>query len=470
MKIFYQITPVFILLFCLSCGGGQLAKTGEPACIGVSDWQSHFQYQYDYTVKETSGLDRDAEPVTVTLSAKAREVSDWQKEVRVLRVCPCGKEQPVPFQVYGVVAAQKPLTEDIRSESANVVFLASCPANETVTYRLLWCKKDSAELPTAALERPVEVYGAAPGINVKNRYYSIMLSPKCGAMISARRMAQSPDKIIDFYQNIPIHFVADIWSPPERWDHDYDWDTPPHQELIQGPLMVKYTRWGPMSLYKDVMVYLTYTFYADVPYVEVTSMMEFTENRAARAVRMGEIVTTHLETPDREAKRKQPLVPVFTHYAWPEGESMAVCDIAAHLNENHEAEMPGLEKGALAILDRDVPWVAAYHAGNEYGMASLRKSHFTMNKLGGPVPYTVPCTYLGQYGWGFTYWSRPEVYPFGARQTPLDRNTVVATGTVFGNEEALLLFDPQDDLNEVKEYYTRFLNPLKLQFKGTGPW
>ncbi|HQO35772.1 MAG TPA: hypothetical protein PLG59_14005, partial [bacterium] len=145
MSTVYRISPVFILFLCLSCGGGQLAKTGEPACIGGSNWQSHFQYQYDYTVKETSGLDRDAEPVTVTLSAKAREISDWGKEVHVLRVCPCGKEQPVPFQVYGVVDAQKPLTEDIRSESANVVFLASCPANETATYRLLWCKKDTVD-------------------------------------------------------------------------------------------------------------------------------------------------------------------------------------------------------------------------------------------------------------------------------------------------------------------------------------
>ncbi|MFH1741301.1 MAG: hypothetical protein ABIH23_20040, partial [bacterium] len=461
---------ILFVLFCLGCASGAIAAAEASSSPDSIDWESHFRYQYDYTLQETVGLQRDAAPVEVTLSAKAGEVADWEKDVRVIRVGAHGEKELVPVQVYGQAKAQTPSSENPPTESANIVFIASCPASKSVTYRLLWCRTDSLALPKAYPKNPLHVTGKIPGITVESQHYSIALSEKCGAIIKARRAQQDDEKAIDFFQNIPIHFVADVWSPPESWDHDYDWATPPNQEIIQGPLMVKYHRWGPMSRYKDVMAYLTYTFYADVPYVHVASMMEFTENRSTRAVRLGEVVTTHLETKEHRRDRKEELVPVFTHYAWPEGDRVTVCDIAKNLNSENVAVVEGYVEGALAILDRDVPWVAAYHEKDKYGMASLRKSHVAMNKLGGPLPFTAPSTYLGQYGWGFTYWSRPEVYPFGPHGTDLDRNTVVAEGTIFANEEALLVFDPSRRLEEVRNAYQAFTEPLRLQFKGTGPW
>ena len=461
---------VVALLFTFTCGTGSRTRDGESSAHRSIRWEEHFQYQYDYTLRETAGLDRAAEPVEITLSAASGEIEDWENEIRVLLVDSSGGTELVPFQVYGRVTAQTPSEENPPAESANIVFIASCPANRTVIYRLLWDRVDTRHLPQVDPRNRLAVSGESPGLTIENSYYSIVLSSQCGAIVSVRRAGHGDDRMISFYQNVPIHFVADVWSPPQRWDHDYDWAEPPSEELITGPLMVKYHRWGPMSLYQDVVVHLTYTFYAGVSYVKVDSSMRFTKDRSVHAVRLGEIVTTHSELPEREANREEPLTPIFTHYAWPEKGHVISREIDSILDVNHVARVGGYEPGAIAILDRDVPWIGAYHDEKDYGLASVRRSHIVMNEFGGPIPYTVPCTYVAHYGWGFSYWSRPEVYPFGPPKTLLDRDTVVSKGVLFANEEALVVFDPSDRLKEVREAHRQFTNPLKLQFKGTGPW
>ena len=47
-----------------------LAQVDEHGTI----WDSRFNYQYDYVLREDAGLDRRAEPVEITLSAKRGEV------------------------------------------------------------------------------------------------------------------------------------------------------------------------------------------------------------------------------------------------------------------------------------------------------------------------------------------------------------------------------------------------------------
>jgi len=281
------------------------------------------------------------------------------------------------------------------------------------------------------------------------------------------------------FRKMPIHFGTDVWSPPQGWDHDYDWKAPPNQRCEGGATAFRYHRWGPMQRYRDVTTSITYTFYAHVPYVHVSSTMDFTEDRSARMVRMGEIVVDHSAKPgSAQNEGETPPADVFSHYAWPDAAGAVVeRDVMASLDEEGWAALDGLARGALAILERDVPWVAAYDAERGYGMATLRRAQFAGNRLGGPIPHSAPCTYLSNYGWGFTYWSRPMVAPLGQRQTPLDRNTAIAAGTLFATEEALLVFEPGNDggpaqerLKEVTEAQARFVRPLRFVYKGTGPW
>jgi hypothetical protein len=451
----------------------------ESPSIDTADWDAYFAFHYDYELTETEGLARDHEPVEVTISVPAEMPSSWEEQTRIVHVQSGSLGVVVPHQISRETTAHAEAAGrqviPAPAKSVNVVFLVDCPARGTATYCLFWgLSKDTAprtDLPTANEEPGLRIKGAAPGLEVANEYYHVRLDPKSGAVLTAR-LADRPESENLFYGTIPIHFGVDVWSPPQSWDHDYNWESPPNQKVEAGPLMLRYHRWGPLQSYRDVEVSITYTFYAHVPYVHVSSTMEFTADRSVRAVRMGEIVVAHSHKAapnEKDADGKSPNL--FSHYAWPgRGGKTQTMEIDFHRDEQGAANLPDVASGALAILDRDVPWVAGYDAGKKYGMATLRKSQFAGNRLGRAIPQSAPCTYVSNYGWGFSYWSRPIVYPLGLKGTPEDQNTAVAAGTLFGIEEALLFFVPDDHLTQVRDTQRRFAKPLHHVFKGTGPW
>ncbi len=462
----------------LAVGSMLLGAAGAAETIDVADLDQAFAYHYDYVLTETAGLERSFEPVEVTLTTPGDPPPEWQDHIRVLRVVGENRGVFVPHEVLGTVSAvvgeEGDSSAPAPTSSINVVFLAQCPAHGEVTYRLFWgLPREGAaanvSLPVVDADSKLEIEGELPGLQIRNEFYTIQLDPKSGAIQTALAAGQSEDSTM-FYKGVPIHFGTDAWSPGKGWDHDYDWVQPPNQKQEGGPLALRYHRWGPLQNYRDVVVSITYTFYAHVPYVHVSSTMEFTADRSVRAVRIGEIVVSHSKKPGAaDDAGKSP--DLFTHYAWPELDgATATCDIDANRDQEGRANLEGVVPGALAILDRDVPWVAGYHAGNGFGLASLRNGQFAGNRKGRPTPHSAPCTYVANYGWGFTYWSRPMVYPLGEKATPLDINTAVAAGTLFATDEALLFFKPDDGLTEVREAHTRFTQPLRFRFKGTGPW
>lgn len=453
---------------------------GHAETVDVSQWKDLFAFSYDYTLVETAGLDRNHEPVEVTVSVPGGKTQAWQEHVRVVRLENDLEGEVVPHQLLGATraVAEPKDTHPVAApaESVNVLFLASCPAHGRVTYRLFWGLPESATdalsvLPQAVEETGLRVAGEAPGLEIANEFYTAQLDPKSGSLMNARLAGRDESETM-FYRHVPMHFALDVWSPPQGWDHDYDWPSPPNQRCESGTLAVRYSRWGPLAKYPDVIASITYTFYAHVPWIHVSAIMEFTEARSARAVRIGEIVVshTHREGPnEKDADGKSP--DVFTHYGWPTDQGTVFrIEVNAHRDEEGRANLEGVEQGTLGILDRDMPWVAGWEQNRSYGMATLRKDQFAGNRLGNPIPKTVPCTYVANYGWGFTYWSRPVVYPFGARGTPEDQNTAIAAGTLFASEEALLFFEPDEQLTRVRDAHMRFTTPLRLDFKGTGPW
>ena len=469
-----------VLLTGLAAGFTAFGVLAESSPVDVTAWENRFAHHYDYVLAETAGLERQFEPVEVTLTMPGDAPEEWQRHIRVVRLVDKKQGCVIPHEVLGAVSAVTSAEADSEvphlATSVNVVFLAHCEAEGEVTYRLLWGLPAGGDpegdpLPTATLEGGMSITGDAPGLTVGNEHYTIELDPKSGAFKTVRRTVHGDDRRM-FYNTIPCHFGTDIWSPPQGWDHDYDWAVPPNQKLEGGATALRYHRWGPLQTYRDVVVSITYTFFAHVPYVQVSSTMRFTKDRSARAVRMGEIVVSHSHAPapnEKDAGGKSP--EAFSHYAWPDDNHRVVTrEINAYRGADGRANVEGLAPGALAILGRDVPWVAGYHLDKGYGMASLRRAQFAGNQLGGPTPHSAPCTYVANYGWGFTYWSRPMAYPLGAKGTPLDRNTAIAAGTLFAIEEALLVFEPDAELRQVRDAHRRFTEPLRFQFKGTGPW
>lgn len=455
------------------------ASSAEPTTIALDGWAGRFVHEYDYVLRETMGLDRTGEPVEVTLSMPGKTPDTWREHIRVVRLTEAGQDLLIPHQVVGETTAGGQEQRDGNTPnpvtSINIVFLADCPALGTTTYRLFWGypegAAESTDVPAAVLNGGLQISGEAPGLTVANEFYRMKLDPKSGAI--QRILPADQDESSElFYRNIPIHFGVDIWSPPQGWDHDYDWAAPPNQKLEGGPLALRYHRWGPLHNYTDVEVSITYTFYAHNPYVQVSSTMRLTQDRSAHAIRMGEIVVSHSRRPPSNPDPNNEESPeIFTHYAWSQAQGDAPGrSINENRNELGQASVEGGVPGGLAVLDRDHWWVAGYNKEKGYGLATMRKNQFSGNYLGGVTPQAAPCTYLGQYGWGFVYWSRPMVYPLGTTGSPLDLNTAVSAGTVFATEEALLLFKPTETLHNVDEAAIRFTAPLRFEFKGTGPW
>ncbi len=475
----YSVAPwLRAVAFLIIPATVSLVSAADTGALDISGWDARFAFHYDYVLKETAGLDRLNEPVEVTLTVPGAPPEEWQAAVRVVRLTEDQRGMLVPHQVLGAVSAIPDAAADGKTpnpaSSVNVVFLADCAAKGEVTYRLFWGvatsgtqEKDAPQ--QAAVEDGLDVVGDPPGLTIGNRYYTVELDPKSGAIRTAR-LADLGEDTRMFYKTVPIHFGTDVWSPGQSWDHDYDWKTPPNQKPEGGALAMRYHRWGPLQTYRDVIVSITYTFYTHVPHIHVSSTMQFTENRSAHAVRMGEIVVSHSKKPHpNEGEEIGP--DIFTHFAWPgDGDQVVAREINACRADDGRANVEGVVPGALGILDRDIPWVAGYNVAKGYGMASLRKAQFVGNRQGGATPHAVSCTYVANYGWGFAYWSRPMVYPLGARETPLDQNTAIAAGALFATEEALLFFKPDPDLSAVRAADRRFLEPLRLQFKGTGPW
>ena len=463
----------------LSIAVASVSAAAAPATVDIATWPGHFGFHIDHVLRETIGQAREAEPVELTLSVPGGEDKPWEETIRVVRIESGTKGIVVPHQVSGKTLAAAQTSDKSETsapaQSVNVLFLATCPARTSVTYAIFWGypKNDTSPdaLPRATDETGLKCTGAAPGLSIENEYYQIALDPKSGAIRNARLAGRDAAENL-FYGSLPIHFGVDVWSPPQGWDHDYDWAAPPNQSLESGPLMARYHRWGALQHYRDVQVSITYTFYAHVPYVHVSSTMEFSENRSVRAVRMGEIVVAHSHKGGPNEKDKDGKSPdLLSHYAWPNPDgSTQVLEVDAHRDETGAEKLPDTVSGAIAVLDRDVAWVAGYNTAKRFGIATLRGAQFAGNRLGGATPQSAPCTYVSNYGWGFTYWSRPMVYPPGEKGTPEDQNTAVAAGTLFGIDEALLFFEPDDELQSVRSVQQRFVRPLHHSFRGTGPW
>lgn len=451
----------------------------DPVTIALDDWAGRFSHAYDYVLRNTTKQDRVNEPVEVTLTMPGANPETWRDHIRVVRLLEPGQGVLTPHQVMGEVSTGGQEQRDGNTPhpvtSINVLFMADCPAGGTVTFRLFWGHPEGAppgaNLPSATLEQGLHIAGEAPGLTIANAWYRMTLDPKSGAI--ARILPADQDETAElFYQNIPIHFGVDIWSPPQSWDHDYDWPAPPNQKLEGGPLALRYQRWGPMHTYSDVEVSITYTFYAHTPYVNVSSTMRLTQDRSAHAIRMGEVVVSHSRRPPEHADPTTAEGPeIFTHYAWsnPSGDATVVA-INENRNELGQANVVGSVPGGLGVLDRDNRWVAGFNAEKGYGLATVRKNQFAGNYLGGVTPQAAPCTYIGQYGWGFVYWSRPMVYPLGTSGSPLDLNTAVSAGTLFATEEALVLIEVSQVGPGLDAISERITTPLRLEFKGTGPW
>ena len=74
--------------------------------------------------------------------------------------------------------------------------------------------------------------------------------------------------------NGALHWNPGVYAPPRTWIHASDWDPPAGYATLSGPIFFMTKRWGAFPEYPEVECSITYTFYANKPYVIMSSTLD----------------------------------------------------------------------------------------------------------------------------------------------------------------------------------------------------
>jgi hypothetical protein len=174
--------------------------------------------------------------------------------------------------------------------------------------------------------------------------------------------------------------------------------------------MVK--RWGPLPEMPEVIVSITYRFYAGNPHIFMSSGIEVNEDIHVQALRNGEIVLNR---------------DFINSFAWEDQggtvHGVAVADVPQHPTH-------GLE------IAPDTPWVAFYSSEKGLALGGIQLGWTNVRPRDGLPRLEQPYIYLQVGRW--VYWARPLVYPFGS--TNPQRLVLVPEGSRYYEEMVFLPF------------------------------
>ena len=267
-------------------------------------WRDGWQFFKRLDLTNTTAVDRDHEPVEVELEFHASQVHDLVREVRVAEVAtPSGPIREVPSQLYGEVAEDD-------AYRCHLFFIAALKPEQTKTYLIFY---GNPTVPAPSYETDLRVCGADYALDVENRFYRVELAKSMGHLKS---LAFKEGSASFAGSGPPVrgeHGVEGTVHHNPDWSDEYtgryritNWETPPHYEVIRGPVCVRTKRWGHPILAlgpgvgraHKVMATVTYTFYASVPYITMESRLDVLEDVRFRDCRNDEWVGIGRAMPD----------------------------------------------------------------------------------------------------------------------------------------------------------------------------
>ena len=356
-------------------------------------------------LSEPTGLARENEPVEFSLTVRAEDCADLERELRLFVVDAASHELiPVPVQTYNPkqFAGTPPGTSNANylqhpSRSLEGVFLASVGAKSARTYVFVY-DNPGAETPVAP-STDLFVNGPALGATVENQFFVVKLDDRCGQVASfdMKGRKKKVPRLTNSY-SYAVHWNPDSFSDNGLWGHTFGWN-PPEQTIVpaRGPLMFRVTNRGRMpDSTPQVFASVTYSFYAHTPYVKVTTITEVRDPLNADAIRNGEIVLdSHL----------------VSHFVWKEK--------SGQLHTIRTVHGPNWQDEWATRVDQDVPWLAMTKEKDDYGIGEVIESSLSFNSERGAATTHRPAFYLYYHHfWRLpvTYFTRGWVYPFSDYQ------------------------------------------------------
>lgn len=373
-----------------------------PATGGVPAGWSRYQ---SFVLHETAGLARTNEPVEFSVTVRAEDCASLERELRLFAVGQGGALSPLPVQMFNAkeFKGRPPGTANPNylqhpSRSVDAVFLATVPAKESRVYVLLYGNPSAQAEPLP--ETDLKVMGKPLGAVIENKYFVADLDDKSGQVksFSPKGRDANPAPKLTNSLTLAAHWNPDSFSDNGYWGHTFAWD-PPDETLVtaNGPLLFRITNKGRMpSLTPQVYASVTYSFYAGLPYMKVTTVTEVRDELNASAIRNGELVLdSHL----------------VTNFVWQEKNGQ--------LHTIRTAHGPNWQDEWGTRVDQDVPWLAMTNEAEDYGVAEIIDSSIAFSASRGEATTHRPAFYLYYHHfWNvpLTYFTRGWVYPFSDYQ------------------------------------------------------
>jgi len=414
---------------------------------GPAGWR---RYQ-SLVLFERAGLARDHEPVEFSLTVRAEDCADLERELRVFGCDLVSHElTPVAVQTFNVKhfpgtppGTSNPNYLQHPSRSLEGVFLATAPANSARIYLFLYDNR-VAEAPVPS-STDLAVSGPALGATVENQYYVVTLDGQCGQIASfdLKPRNRKPVPRLSNSSSYAVHWNPDSFSDNGLWGHTFSWN-PPERTVVtaRGPLLFRVTNRGRMpGSTPQVQASVTYSFYAHTPYVKATTITEVRDPLNASAIRNGEIVLdSHL----------------VTHFVWQEK--------TGELHTIPTLHGPNWQDEWATRVDHDVPWLALTNEPEDYGIGSVIESSLAFSPERGEATTHRPAFYLYYHHFWripLTYFTRAWVYPFSDYQ----RGAIlpVDAGSTYVEKMAFLPFYLHAGANryaEIQAASTAIRNPL----------
>ncbi|MBX3180090.1 MAG: hypothetical protein KF886_22290 [Candidatus Hydrogenedentes bacterium] len=419
---------------------------------GPDGWR---RYQ-SVVLHERAGLDRVQEPVEFSITARAEHGGDLSRELRVHQwSAEDNAFSPAPFQTFnhGRFPGTPPGTSNENylqhpSQFIEAVALASVPANGQGLLLVFYDNPDAP--PPPAGEHDLKVTGEALGARVENAHFIADLDDKSGQIASFTLKGRADNPVPELTNSLSaaLHWNPDSFGDNGLWGHTFSWD-PPERTVVttRGPLLFRITNSGRMPGYTpQIWASVTYSFYAGLPYVKVTTSMEVRDPFHANAIRNGEIVLdSHL----------------IDHFVWQEKNGT--------IKRMRTLHGPNWQDEWATRVDPDVPWLALTNEAKGYGAGAISVDLVSFNPHSGEANMHRPAYYLYYHHfWGvpLTYFTRGLVYPFSDYQR--GPSITVRPGSTYVEKMALMPFYLHEDPDRYEDIVNASValhNPLE-QFWG----
>ncbi len=421
-------------------------------------WNPEWKYYATVVLKENAGIRRVQEPVHLKMAFYTDRLTDPENEIRVVEYDPYQKANPkgpfkeIPSQVYHIHTWKDnelidTIEKDEESGTQIVRYLATTtfevaffanvyPYSEKI-YLVFYGNPD-AEKPDYPTD--LKISGPEIGQIIENKKMRIDLDNNSGA-IFAIFLKQGKDILLEhkLETNGAIHWNPGAYSPPHAWVHTSDWKKVQFEQ-VSGPVFHMTKRYAPLPHMENVMVTITYIFYAGKPYMISSSLTEVTDDFYGKALRNGEIVFNHEELNEFAYKTLM-------------GEIKEIKIESALRHPEHVVDIP-----------YNVPWVAFVNSQKKIGFGSIALELTNTNKYGGMSDAEQPYYYVANGPW--IYFSRALNYSFGSNNP--SRMIRSAKGSMYFEKTAFIPFllggSQPDKYTMIENTDTLLRHPLHVSY------